>query len=49
MNGLTLSLKEDETFRYTVAGFLGLEILKRLDRNEQALIKGLPEARRRDC
>jgi len=33
-------LKEDETFRYAVAGFLGLEeILKRLDRNEQELIK----------
>jgi len=33
-------LKEDETFRYAVAGFLGLEeILKRLDRNEQELVR----------
>ena len=33
-------LKEDETFRYTVAGFLGLEeILKRLDRNEAELVR----------
>jgi hypothetical protein len=33
-------LKEDEEFRYTVAGLLGLEeILKRLDRNEQELVR----------
>jgi hypothetical protein len=31
-------LKKDEEFRYTVAGFLGLEeILKRLDKHEQRL------------
>jgi hypothetical protein len=33
-------LKEDEEFRYAVAGLLGLEeILKRLDRNEQELVR----------
>ncbi|GBC75101.1 hypothetical protein HRbin06_00415 [archaeon HR06] len=33
-------LKEDEEFRYTVAGLIGLqEILKRLDRNERKLAK----------
>jgi hypothetical protein len=33
-------LKEDEEFRYAVAGLLGLEeILKRLDRHEEQLIK----------
>ena len=33
-------LKEDEEFRYSVAGLIGLdEILKRLDRNEKELIK----------
>ncbi len=33
-------LKEDEEFRYAVAGLIGLdEILKRLDRNEKELIK----------
>jgi hypothetical protein len=33
-------LKEDEGFRYAVAGLLGLEeILKRLDRNEQELVR----------
>jgi len=33
-------LKEDEEFRYSVAGLIGLdEILKRLDRNEKQLIK----------
>jgi hypothetical protein len=33
-------LKEDEEFRYTVAGLIGLEeILKRLDRNEQELVR----------
>ena len=33
-------LKEDEEFRYAVAGLLGLEeILKRLDRHEEQLVK----------
>jgi hypothetical protein len=33
-------LKEDEEFRYAVAGLIGLEeILKRLDRNEQELVR----------
>jgi len=33
-------LKEDEEFRYTVAGYLGLEeILRRLDRHEEQLVK----------
>ncbi len=33
-------LREDEEFRYSVAGLIGLdEILKRLDRNERQLIK----------
>jgi len=33
-------LKEDEEFRYTVAGLIGLqEILKRLDQHQQQLIK----------
>jgi hypothetical protein len=33
-------LKEDEEFRYAVAGLLGFEeILKRLDRNEQELVR----------
>jgi hypothetical protein len=33
-------LKEDEEFRYAVAGLLGLEeILKRLDRNERELVR----------
>lgn len=33
-------LKEDEEFKYTVAGLIGLdEILKKLDKNEQELIK----------
>jgi len=33
-------LKEDEEFRYSVAGLIGLEeILKRLDRNEKELIR----------
>ncbi|MEM2652539.1 MAG: hypothetical protein QXU87_10775, partial [Candidatus Caldarchaeum sp.] len=33
-------LKEDEEFRYAVAGLLGLEeILKRLDRHEAELVK----------
>jgi len=33
-------LREDEGFRYAVAGLIGLEeILKRLDRNEEELIK----------
>ncbi|MCC6004876.1 MAG: DUF3782 domain-containing protein [Thermofilum sp.] len=33
-------LKEDEEFRYAVAGLLGLEeILKRLDKNEEQLVK----------
>mgnify|MGYP001626259753 CR=1 FL=1 len=33
-------LREDEEFRYAVAGLLGLEeILRRLDRNEQELIR----------
>jgi len=33
-------LKEDEEFRYAVAGLIGLEeILKRLDRNEQEIAK----------
>jgi hypothetical protein len=33
-------LKEDEEFRYAVAGLLGMEeILKRLDRNEQELVR----------
>ncbi|MCL7383707.1 MAG: DUF3782 domain-containing protein [Thaumarchaeota archaeon] len=33
-------LKEDEEFRYAVAGLIGLEeILKRLDRNESELVK----------
>jgi hypothetical protein len=33
-------LKEDEEFRYAVAGLLGLEeILKRLDRNEKELVR----------
>jgi len=33
-------LKEDEEFRYAVAGLIGLEeILKRLDRNEQEMAK----------
>lgn len=33
-------LKEDEEFRYAVAGFLGLdEILKRLDKHTEELIK----------
>ncbi|MGC8666443.1 MAG: hypothetical protein ACP5UK_07160, partial [Conexivisphaera sp.] len=34
------ALKEDEEFRYTVAGYLGLsEILERLDRHEEAIRK----------
>lgn len=33
-------LKEDEEFRYAVAGLIGLEeILKRLDRHEAELVK----------
>ena len=33
-------LREDEEFRYAVAGLIGLdEILKRLDRNEKELIR----------
>jgi hypothetical protein len=33
-------LKEDEEFRYTVAGLIGLEeVLKRLDRHESELVK----------
>jgi len=33
-------LKEDEEFRYAVAGLLGLEeILKRLDKHEEQLVK----------
>jgi len=33
-------LKEDEEFRYIVAGYLGLEeILRRLDRHEEQLVK----------
>ncbi len=33
-------LKEDEEFRYTVMGYLGLsEILKRMDRHEEELVK----------
>ncbi len=33
-------LKEDEEFRYAVAGLIGLEeILKRLDRNEQEIVR----------
>jgi hypothetical protein len=33
-------LREDEEFRYAVAGLIGLEeILKRLDRNESELVK----------
>jgi hypothetical protein len=33
-------LRKDEEFRYAVAGLLGLEeILKRLDRHEEQLIK----------
>jgi hypothetical protein len=33
-------LKEDEEFRYIVAGYLGLEeILRRLDRHEGQLVK----------
>ena len=33
-------LKEDEEFRYAVAGLIGLEeILKRLDRHEEELVK----------
>jgi len=39
-------LKEDEEFRYAVAGMLGLEeILKRLDRHEAELVR-LREERR---
>jgi hypothetical protein len=33
-------LKEDEEFRYAVAGLIGMEeILKRLDRNEQEMAR----------
>jgi hypothetical protein len=33
-------LREDEEFRYAVAGLLGLEeILKRLDKHEEQLVK----------
>src|SRR5579875_1599994 len=33
-------LKEDEEFRYTVAGLIGLtEVLKRMDRFEEELVK----------
>ena len=33
-------LKEDEEFRYAVAGLIGLEeVLKRLDRHEEQLVK----------
>ncbi|MCX8203248.1 MAG: hypothetical protein N3H32_02905, partial [Nitrososphaeria archaeon] len=33
-------LKEDEEFRYAVAGLLGLEeILRRLDRHEEELVR----------
>ncbi|MEM1948055.1 MAG: hypothetical protein QW240_04885 [Candidatus Caldarchaeum sp.] len=33
-------LEEDEEFRYTIIGLLGIEeILKRLDRNQAELIK----------
>ena len=45
---LTL-LKRDKEFRYAVAGFLGLEeILKRLDRHEEQLVK-LREDFNRKC